>query len=75
MAALAAAERIARSNPVYQNTLISEDARFTTVTVRVTPTGLEPQADALPGPGDAGGAARGAPARSVSGISPRGGVS
>jgi predicted RND superfamily exporter protein len=48
-AELAAVERLARENPVYRNTLISEDARFTTVTVRVTPAGLAPQADALAG--------------------------
>jgi predicted RND superfamily exporter protein len=48
-AELAAVERLARENPVYRNTLISEDARFTTVTVRVTPVGLASQADALAG--------------------------
>ena len=48
-AELAAVEQLARENPVYRNTLISEDARFTTVTVRVTPAGLAPQADALAG--------------------------
>jgi predicted RND superfamily exporter protein len=48
-AELAAVERIARANPVYRNTLLSENARFTTVTVRVTPAGHEPHADALAG--------------------------
>jgi len=56
-AELAAVERLARENPVYRNTLISEDARFTTVTVRVTPAGLAPQADALAGFEEEGAAA------------------
>jgi predicted RND superfamily exporter protein len=46
-AELAAVERLARKNPVYRNTLISEDARFTTVTVRVTPAGPASEVDAL----------------------------
>ena len=46
---LVAVERIARANPVYRNTLLSADARFTTVTVRVSPVGDAPGGDALDG--------------------------
>jgi predicted RND superfamily exporter protein len=44
---LAAVERIAHANPVYRNTLLSADGRFTTVTVRVTPVGDAPGGDVL----------------------------
>jgi predicted RND superfamily exporter protein len=39
----------ARGNPVYVNTLISEDARYTTVTIDVTPGGDAAEKDVLEG--------------------------
>ncbi len=39
----------ARANPVYTNTLLSEDERFTTITLSLTPSGGESEAEALAG--------------------------
>jgi predicted RND superfamily exporter protein len=53
-AELEAVARRARSNPVYTNLLLSEDARFTTVTVNVTPTGGTTPDEGLGGFGEDG---------------------
>jgi len=40
-------EQRARANPVYTNTLLSEDARYTVITISITPGDVESDADAL----------------------------
>ena len=46
---LAKRARLARANPLYRNTLLSRDSRYTTITVRVTP-GLDRDEDEAPAP-------------------------
>ncbi len=48
-AELASLEARARANPAYINTLISEDGRTTTITIKVAPTGGDEPADLLEG--------------------------